>query len=593
MAAFVLTVVVAALLSAVATPLFAAFARRQALLVRPRSDRWHRQPTPLLGGAGIALGCLSALAVLSPDLHMFVVVGGCALVAFGLGLLDDLRHLAPTTKLVGQVVVAVMLVLGGVRVEIVAFAPLAFLLTLFWIVAIMNAVNLIDNMDGLAAGIVTIAGVSLGIAALPENPAAAVVSGATAGAALGFLIHNFHPAKVFMGDAGSLFLGFLLAAAALLHTVSGAANVGLAVLAPLAILALPIFDTALVTTSRRLAGRPITQGGRDHISHRLVALGLSDRGAVFLLYGVTASLAALGLIAEATGALVPALVALALVGLALFGAFLAQVQVYEGVPRRRPTGRVGTALFVVARFGAEIAIDVVLLTVAYYAAYVLRFEGIPQASWIGRFAESVPLVVGAQMLALVGLGIYRTLWRYLEISDAFAIVRAVTVGIGLAAIVILLAERFEGYSRAVFVLDWVLSCALIVGARAFFLWLRHWFTLRPSQNERRVLIVGATDAGALAARLLGRLTDARYRAVGFLDDDPGKRYRRVSGIPIVGTTGDLEQVIKRLRVDLVFIAVDDAEGPLARRFAELCKASGIEWRSFVPDALGQTVQASP
>src|SRR3989454_3661045 len=217
-------------------------------------------------------------------------------------------------------------------------SPLAYLAAVLWVVGLMNAVNLIDNRDGLAAGIVAIAGIALGVSALPENPTAGIVAGAAAGASLGFLVHNFPPARVFMGDAGSLVCGYLLAAAALLHTASGAANVGLAVLAPLALLALPIFDTALVTTSRRLVGLPISQGGRDHTSHRLAALGLSDRGVVLLLYAIAAFLAGSALLAEEFSGLVFPLFALALIGLALFGVFLYDVDVYGAGAGKRERG---------------------------------------------------------------------------------------------------------------------------------------------------------------------------------------------------------------------------------------------------------------
>src|SRR2546428_2490738 len=268
------------------------------MVVAPRADRWHRSPTPVLGGAAITLAAVLIIVTLLPVSRLSATITIGLFAAFALGLLDDFRHIAPSTKLVGQAVIASLLFFGGVRVEIIEIEPLAYVATVLWVVGLMNAVNLIDNMDGLAGGIVAIAGLALGISAVPENPPAALVAGAAAGAALGFLVHNFPPARVFMGDAGSMLCGYLLAAAALLHTASGAANVGLALLAPLALLALPIFDTALVTTSRRLVGLPISQGGRDHTSHRLAALGLSDRGVVLLLYAIAAVLAGVALVAE-------------------------------------------------------------------------------------------------------------------------------------------------------------------------------------------------------------------------------------------------------------------------------------------------------
>jgi UDP-GlcNAc:undecaprenyl-phosphate/decaprenyl-phosphate GlcNAc-1-phosphate transferase len=569
-----------ALITLVVTPLFARFAFRCGLVVAPRSDRWHRSSTPLLGGAALAVGVLVALSLSLPLGPRSAVVVAAAAAAFALGLLDDMRRLAPATKLAGQVVIGSLLVAGGIRVEIVEFAPLAYVLTVIWVVALMNAINLVDNMDGLAAGLCVIAGVVLGLTGAHAEPTAARVAWITAGAALGFLVHNFHPARVFMGDAGSMLLGLLLAVATLLHTAAGAANVGLALLGPIAALALPIFDTLLVTTARPLAGVPISRGGRDHTSHRLAALGLSDRMTVLTLYGIAASFGALGVAAEAVGGLTMPLAALAGVLLFLFGAFLFDVDVYG--QRSQPIGprsELARRAWTYGRFGAEIALDVVLLTVAYYVAYLVRFEADPATSWIGLFTTSVPFVIGAQVAALVGLGTYRTLWRYFHVSDAFRIIRSITLGTALPSVAIVLLLRSDGYSRAVFALDWLFACALVLSARAFLVWLRHWFRQRPRTNERRVLVVGANDEGALAIQFLARSERFHSRAVGLLDDDPGRRYRRVAGVPVVGTTADLAAVVSRLRVDLVLLAIEPSS-EAAAEISRHCRQMGIECRQF-------------
>jgi UDP-GlcNAc:undecaprenyl-phosphate GlcNAc-1-phosphate transferase len=576
-----LSVIAAAVLTAAATPLVAAYARRTGLVAPPREDRWHRAPTPLLGGVAIALGAMVVLgAALATPWVVPLLLG--ALAAVALGLLDDFRRLAPTTKLVGQVLVASVLVFGGIRVEIVEFPPLSFLLTVLWVVGLMNAVNLIDNMDGLAAGVAAIAGIVLGLTALPEQLGPALVAGATAGAALGFLVHNRHPARVFMGDSGSHLLGYLLAAAALLHTATGAANVSLAVLGPLAALALPLFDTVFVTTARQLAGVPITRGGRDHTSHRLAALGLSDRAAVWLLYLIAAGLGALGLVAEMLGLAALAFFALAVVGLVLFGGFLLEVEPLSSGERRQELmarSPIARGLATYGRFGIEVGLDVLLLTTAYFVSYLIRFEGIPEALYMYLFVQSLPIVVGAQLLSLVGLRVYRALWRYLSVADAVAIVRALSVGTAGGAIGVLVLYRFEGYSRAVFVLDWLIGMALIVGSRAFLLWLRDWFESRPREGARRTLIVGASDDGAMALRLLTRLERHAYQPVGFLDDDPGKRFRRISGVPVVGTVADLERSVHRLKVDVVVLALRDHDDRLLA-MREICTRAGVECREF-------------
>lgn len=569
----------AALISALATPVFARFAASRGIVAHPRGDRWHRRATPFLGGGAMALAVLVPYASLASDTNaapmMTVLAGGIAAVA--LGLLDDIRHLAPTTKLVGQVLVASALVVGGVQVRIIDVAPISFLITVFWVVALMNAVNLLDNMDGLAAGITAIAAAFLGLTAVVQEgavPGTALLAGITAGAALGFLTHNFAPARVFMGDAGSQLLGYLLAVIALMHTSSAVADITLALFVPVAILALPIFDTAFVTFSRRTAGLPISRGGRDHTSHRLAALGLSDRAAVVAMYAVAMMLAAAGVIADLVSTLVAPMFVIAVVALLLFGAFLQEVDVYGS--DRPPQTPVAGAIGIYARFGVEVGLDLVLLTTAYYLSYIVRFEGLPIGIWMPLFTSSVPLVVGIQLVILVVFGVYRTLWRYLSVTDAVAIVRAVAVGTGLAALGLVLVFRFENYSRAVFLIDAVLGAGLIVAARAFGLWLRHTLPGRPTTDARRVLIAGAGDEGVLAMRLVSRA--GRYRPIGFVDDDPGKRYRRVSGVPIVGTIAEIGDALERTKPDLVILTVPDDEAMVVR---SACTDRGIPWREFL------------
>ena len=543
----------------------------------------------------MAIAIIVALAVVLPTSHVSAVMIVGVAASFALGLLDDFRRMAPSTKLAAQAIIAAGLYFGGVRVEIISFEPVAFVVTVLWVVGLMNAVNLMDNMDGLAAGITAIASIALAIAAYPENIPVVLIGVVTAGAAIGFLVYNFNPARIFMGDAGSLMLGFLLASAAILHTASSAANVGLAVLAPLAVLALPIFDTALVTTSRRLAGRPISQGGRDHTSHRLAALGLTDRGVVLFLYVVAASLAGLALVTEAVNGLVLPLFALAVVALVLFGLFLYEVDVYGRGAQTRKAGPIARGIATYGRFGAEVALDLVLLTVAYYLAFLLRFEGFAETAWLYLFAQTVPVVVSVQLLALVAFRAYRTLWRFLALTDVLLMARALTVGGLAAAALLLVIAPIPGYSRVVLVLDWLLAAALVIGFRASLVWLRHWFTLRPQRGARKVLIIGATDAGALALRLIARMSDARYEAVGFLDDDPGKRYRRIAGVPIVGTTDDLATVLAKYHVDLVLYANDlpVSDESLVDRLEATCRNFGAEWRQFATAAsqLSQSFQS--
>jgi UDP-GlcNAc:undecaprenyl-phosphate GlcNAc-1-phosphate transferase len=416
----------------------------------------------------------------------------------------------------------------------------------------------------------------------------AIVAGTTAGAALGFLVHNFHPARVFMGDAGSMLLGFLLATAALLGTTTTTANVAIAIFAPLAVLALPIFDTALVSASRGLAGLPISRGGRDHVSHRLVALGLTERSSVLLLYGLAALLAALAVSAELVSGLFLPLLVLAGIGLALFGVFLSEVNPYGGEIRRVQGNAVARAIFRYVRFSSEILMDVTLLTIAYYSSYVLRFEDQPSVGWLTAFGWSLPILVSLQLGALVVFRVYRTLWRYVGVGDALAVLRALAVANILGFLAIALVDSSGTPSRAVFVLDWLVAGLLVVGARASLVWLRQWFARRPRQGERRVIIIGASDIGELARRLLGH-QEGSYRTIGFLDDDRGKQYRQIGGVPVLGATTELEGIARRLKPDLILDTGSGSPG----KVRETCRELDIEWRPFAIPALATLEDKAP
>ena len=266
------------------TPAAAGLARRLGVLDRPSDRKQHVEATPYLGGAALALGLVVAGVVLGSTARQATVIAACGLVVFGLGLYDDLRGLGPVPKLSIEAAVAVALWAGGVRAGFFGVPAIDLVLTVAWVVAITNAVNLTDNMDGLASGIAAIASFAYFAIAAPQGDyLVAAFAAGLAGASVGFLRHNFPPARIFLGDAGSLLLGFLLASLGLLLDLdvsNDVLRIGVQVL----ILGVPVLDTALVVVTRRRAGRPITEGGTDHASHRLAALGLSGREIALVAY---------------------------------------------------------------------------------------------------------------------------------------------------------------------------------------------------------------------------------------------------------------------------------------------------------------------
>jgi UDP-GlcNAc:undecaprenyl-phosphate GlcNAc-1-phosphate transferase len=573
--------VFAALAVGLFTPLAARIATRIGLVSPARPDRWGSRATPLLGGLGIVLAILLTSTALVTDWWPFLAVVAATAAAFAMGLIDDARGLRPTSKLVGQVIIGSVLAVAGVRVELITLTPLAFIGTLVWVVLIMNAVNLMDNMDGLAAGVVGIAATVLVFMASGSQDWIAITAAATAGACAGFLVHNFAPARIYMGDAGSMALGVLLAALTLALTNQVASSVGLTVLAPLVALGLPIFDTVLVTVVRRLEGRPVSRGGRDHTSHRLAALGLSERVTVSILYVFAALIGGLSLAANAAGLAFLPLAALTLVALVLFALFLIENPVGASLgaaPGRAQVIGGGRAL---VRYGGEIALDVTLATTALLSAYLIRFESFGTSVSVPLFIAALPIVIPIQLAAFVLLGLYRILWRYLAVVDMFVIMRATFVGTAVSGVIVLTVQGTLGQSRAVFLIDFVLLSLLVAGSRMFLVSMRQWFAMQGRSHGRRVVIVGANETGAMALRLLLRSADPKYRPAGFLDDDPGKQRRRIGGVPVLGRVRDLPTVVERAGAQVIVLALeDDFERETAVRLQ--CEELGLELRQVLP-----------
>ncbi len=293
----------AAALALVSTPVAARLARRVGALDAPKERGLHDRPMPLLGGLAILAGTLLAgLLFLPVGIETRGILVGAGLAAL-VGAVDDILDLPAPAKLVGQAVAAAVPVLSEVRVENVTLplvGPLDFgpvpggALTLLGIVAVMNVVNFSDGVDGLAAGVCTIAGVTFAAIALSlDRVDAGILAGLTAGAAIGFLAHNFHPASIFMGDSGSSLLGLLLACVAVQGVLKTAAVVALAF--PLVILAVPLLDTGFVVAKRIKYRRPVYLGDRWHFHHRFANIGYSQPRTVLYLYGWTLALAGLAL----------------------------------------------------------------------------------------------------------------------------------------------------------------------------------------------------------------------------------------------------------------------------------------------------------
>jgi UDP-GlcNAc:undecaprenyl-phosphate/decaprenyl-phosphate GlcNAc-1-phosphate transferase len=565
-------------LSAALVPACRAIAFRTGHVAPPRRDRWHTRPTALFGGVAIALTSLTLAAAAGVATPLMLPLAGGALI-FAVGLTDDLLSLKPSTKLIAQIALAAMFVFFGERLHWTPWPAVDMLLTVVWLVGVTNAFNLLDNMDGLCAGVALIAGVALmsGLAGRPDNAAELLFLAILLGATTGFLIYNHHPASIFMGDAGSLFLGFTLAALTL--TAGGPDNDRSRVLsivaAPMLVLLIPIFDTTLVTVSRLLSGRPVSQGGRDHSSHRLVAIGLPEATAVRVLWALAAAAGTIGFVvrrfADDRAWLLGAVFLLAMV---VFAVYLAQVRVYDE-PSAVPARGVTLVLveFMYKRRVAEVLLDACLVTIAYYGAWRLRFEGNEWLAYFPRMLESLPVALAVQLVTLFALGAYRGAWRHFGLMDGVVFAKSVVLGTLSIIAALVYLFRFEQYSRGVFIIYAALLLILLSGSRASFRLIGE-FARRRRPGQRLVIYGDAHSAGVLLRDLLGSPGES-YRVIGFINDDPATHSMRLQGYPVLGGERRLLELVAMREVDVVVVDPNAAQTTSLTELEAACRVAGV------------------
>ena len=570
-------------LTLIATPLVRAFARRIGAVAQPKADRWHQAPTAMMGGVAIYVAVIVALLLrVRTSRELWVVIGG-GTTLFLIGLVDDFIRLKPYQKLIGQVLTAAAVVYLGLVLPWTDSSTLNMLITFFWLVGVTNAVNMLDNMDGLAAGVAAIASLSLAVNFVVNHQInEALMLAAFFGALAGFLVYNHNPASIFMGDCGSMFVGFFLASTALLSGQGGGRSRSVvAVLAvPVLVLCIPIFDTTFVTLARKLAGRAASQGGRDHTSHRLVALGLSERHAVWMLYAFAILGGALSIFVRkmAVDASL-AVIALFAIILGILGVYLAGVRVYSeeelSAAKQKPIVSFLLDLSYKRRV-FEVALDVILIGLAYYGACALFFGRGPAAGhdWL-LFRETLPIIVFVKLAVFLASGVYRGLWRYASLANVVDYVRAVAVSSVATILTMLFLFRFEGFSRTVFLIDGGVMLLLLIGSRFAFRFMRRLLPSPHARTGHRVLIFGAGDGGELLFRELRNNAELQYTPVAFIDDDTRKFGKFMHGLHVYPGDQPIADLCTKLRIEEVVLSTAKVSPSRLREIVESCALVGV------------------
>lgn len=474
------------------------------------------------------------------DLILGSILAGAGLL-FVAGWLDDRLELRPRTKLLCQLAAASQLIYFGGGMTLTGWPIVDAAISYFWIIGITNAVNLLDNMDGLCAGVVGI--IVTAMAWLwPEAGPGAATAAATAGACAGFLVHNRPPARIFMGDTGSLPLGFLCAGLSLPGVandhwgrpeMTGWAGIGL-LMACAMLMAVPVLDTALVAITRIWNSRSPMQGGRDHSSHRLARLLASERRSLaFFVFLALATSLTFAWCLRQQPLLMTTVAAIFWLSAVLLGNFLAQA---EGAARQGPPPLLKALGAWLGRYSFfPLCFDGILVMTLLPVAYYLRFDfrlGPDEAEAIRR---SMPIL----FFCCLGLGLtagsYAIRWDHAGRMDYVRQAVTSAAGVFLALAVLTLATRFEqGYSRSAYLIFAVLFISA-QGAGRRFRDLGAVLTARAAKtrHQRPVVIYGAGKRGKLLAEACGTVPElSGYRIVAFFDDNPALAGKKLDGLSI-------------------------------------------------------------
>lgn len=566
------------ILAVVLTPVVRLIAIQRQWVAHPKEDRWHKTTTALMGGIAIffamagpvfwaadfvsvvnyvAKGKITSAPVSLPAV---LFIGSTFL--FLLGLFDDFRSIKPHSKLIGQILAASLVAFVGFRLNWFESLTLDTMATIFWIVGITNAFNLIDNMDGLCAGVGAVAAIFLAVLYRGTSLEAFQVSLALAGALSGFLIYNFNPAKIFMGDCGSLVIGFSISVTTLVFGRTAPVNQLAVVAVPILLLLVPILDTSLVTIIRILSGRKASTGGRDHTSHRLVLMGLSERKSVLYLYliGAISGLSAIYVSTSDTMSS-PVVIIPVAIAFVLMGVYLSQLRVYPEKEFSRLRGRSFTPVLLELTYKRHmvlVMLDFILISFAYYLSYRLRFDGLEFSFYFQVFLKSLPVIIGCKIIVFFLMGIYRGLWGFISTNDVYLYMRASIVASLASIAAVTIIYRFQDFSKGLFIIDWVLTTGLMLGVRGSFrIFLET--QKRKTLSGDKVLIYGAGRGGELLLREILNNGNLKVNPVGFVDDDTLKHGKKIQGYAILGAFDALDQIHEKYHLKGIIVSFNEGQ----------------------------------
>lgn len=553
------------------------------LTKKATEDRWHTRPVPVFGGVAVYLAFAVCTAIFVPFSNEVLLFLGLVTLIFLTGFIDDLKRISPPMKLTMQIAAASILVARGYALPVFGegFEFLDKAISFFLIVGLTNSFNLLDNMDGLSAGVASIV-LLFGALIFGHNGAVqeTILAVVLMGAAVGFLVHNFNPASIFMGDCGSLVLGFGVSSLFVMFGSRGTVGLDKTLLLMM-LLAIPFLDTFFVSITRKIRGQKISQGGRDHLSHRLVKAGLSERTAVLLLWGIAG---VAGLTAYTTYVLRAYQIATLLVSIlvlfgTLFARYLAKGEKGLGDPMSDQSMTIVKIFngYKYKRYVLQIGIDSVCMVLAYGIAYRLRFPEFLNSTQLHNMRMSVFITVPSVLVFLAIMGVYRGTWRYIGITDLLKIYGGVALGSIFAMVALTQYLNFYSFSKSVVIIHGLLLTVLLPGTRTSYrLFDELVYLLSDRRNLKRTLIYGAGDNGEMLARSMHNVKKSGRLVVGYIDDDPATHMNAILGAKVFGALDMLPEVLRKKKIDEVVVSSSKISAEKQMHVQECAKEKNID-----------------
>jgi UDP-GlcNAc:undecaprenyl-phosphate GlcNAc-1-phosphate transferase len=546
--------------------------------LRAGHDRLGKVPT--LGGPGIIAGFAVGAGILGM-LPSWLVIGPVFLCIAG--VIDDAIVLTPIQKVAAEVIAALLIILPGPRFSITGVAALDGAIAGLWLVGTANAFNLIDGLDGLAAGVgIIVAAALAGAAAMHGQILLSVQAAALAGALAAFLLFNLSPASIFMGDSGALPVGMLLGALALKTAQSGTSSELSAAVFPIIVMMVPLLDTAIVIVSRIATGQPISRRSLDHAHDRLLMLGLSARSTAVACWAVEFVFAfcALMMSLMITSYVVMLLPAAAMAA-AVAALFMADLTFDAASPWNTYEELHGVRRWLLRLAYqwriADRLLDVATISAAYFGAYLIRHDFSISEPLFNHIVGTLWQVLLVTYAAFLATGVYRNIWRYVSLSEALRFARAAL----LAGALVAALQLVEGpISRSIPLLFAILLVNLLILTRFSFHLLSRALQ-RLAVSSSRVLVVGAGRTGAALVRHLSSSRPGGHeQVVGFLDDDPFKRGKLIHGYRVLGPLDSIWTIYERMPFDKVIIAAAGVPDSRLNRLRQFATENGIILTSF-------------